>query len=275
MRTIYKCFPGGKYKAITMSYDDGREADRRLIEILNKNGIKGTFHLNSGITEKYEPLINDKFGERIQLKEIKKLYEGHEVSAHTSTHPTIERCPITQVVTQVIEDRKELENIVKYPVRGLSYPNGSYSEEIKKMLPHVGIEYSRVVGNSHNFELPKDLYEWKATCHHNQNLNENAERFLSLNKKQYLYLFYVWGHSYEFDIDNNWNLIENFCEKIGKKQDIWYATNIEIVDYLKAFDNLQFSMNGDFVYNPSFKEVWINIDNVIYEIKGGETVFFR
>ena len=274
MRTIYKCFPGGKFKAVTMSYDDGREADRRLIKILNKNGIKGTFHLNSGIIEKDESLINDEFGKRIQVKDIKKLYEGHEVSAHTSTHPTIERCPITQVVTQVVEDRKALEDIVKYPVRGLSYPNGSYSEEIKKMLSHVGIEYSRVVGNSHNFELPKNLYEWKATCHHNQNLDENAEKFLSLNKKQYLYLFYVWGHSYEFDRDNNWNLIENFCKKVGKKHDVWYATNIEIVDYLKAFDNLQFSMDGSFVYNPSFKEVCISVDNIIYEIKGGETVVF-
>ena len=51
MNRVYCCFPGGKHKALTMSYDDGRLEDRRLIEIFNRNGIRGTFHLNSGLWE--------------------------------------------------------------------------------------------------------------------------------------------------------------------------------------------------------------------------------
>ena len=39
-------YPEGKLKALTMSYDDGVRQDRRLIEIFNRNGLKGTFHLN-------------------------------------------------------------------------------------------------------------------------------------------------------------------------------------------------------------------------------------
>ena len=81
VKTIYTCFPEGKHKVLTMSYDDGKAADRRLVEIFNKNGIKGTFHLNSGIMEE-DP-------ERIPLNEVKELYKGHEVSCHTYTHPTI------------------------------------------------------------------------------------------------------------------------------------------------------------------------------------------
>lgn len=260
MRNIYKCFPQGKFKVLTLSYDDGKKSDRRLVEIFNKYGIKATFHLNSG-------LFHDT--SRIQPEEVKNLYEGHEVAAHTFTHPTIARCPITQVVQQVIEDRKFLENIVGYPVRGLSYPNGSYSKEIKDMLPHTGIEYSRVVGSSLNFALPEDLYAWQATCHHKNNLMKLAEDFNALFKKQYLYMMYVWGHSYEFDNDNNWELIEGFCRYISNKQDIWYATNIEIVDYLKACDNLKFSAEGSFVYNPSSKSVWFSVDGNIVEVKGG------
>ncbi|MBQ3472016.1 MAG: polysaccharide deacetylase family protein, partial [Clostridia bacterium] len=93
LKTIYTCFPGGKHKVLTMSYDDGREFDRRLISIFNKYGIKGTFHLNSGLMDVDET--------RIQLDEVKELYKGHEVSCHTLTHPTIERCPLSQVVQQV------------------------------------------------------------------------------------------------------------------------------------------------------------------------------
>jgi len=275
MNTIYKCFPGGKFKVLTMSYDDARDGDRRLVEIFNNNGIKGTFHLNSGLIERNEPLISDSFGGRIQKDEMKELYEGHEVACHTLTHPTIERCPISQVVMQVVEDRKGLESIVKYPVRGLSYPNGSYTDEIKSMLHHVGIEYSRIVGSSYNFAMPKDFYEWKATCHHNHNLLKLADDFLELNKKQYLYMFYVWGHSFEFGRDDNWELMEEFCNKIGNNNDIWYATNIQIVDYLKVCDNLQFSMDGSFVYNPSAQSAWVSVDNNVYEIPGGKQVFFN
>mgnify|MGYP000413655474 FL=1 len=110
--TIYTCFPGGKHKVLTMSYDDGKLEDRRLVSIFNKYGIKGTFHLNSGL----------EMDTRIPTSEYQELYKGHEVSCHTLTHPTIARCPMEQVVSQVLDDRKNLEAIMGYPVRGLSYP---------------------------------------------------------------------------------------------------------------------------------------------------------
>ncbi|WP_143316754.1 polysaccharide deacetylase family protein [Clostridium sp. HBUAS56017] len=275
MDKIYKCFPQGKFKVLTMSYDDGKIPDKRLIKIFNENGIKGTFHLNSGYMEKNDPAITYSYGKRIPKEEIKDLYEGHEVSCHTLTHPTIARCPMTQVIEQVLEDRKALEAIVGYPVRGLSYPNGSYNNEIENMLHHVGIEYSRIVGNSDNFELPRNYYEWKATCHHNHNLLKLADEFIALDKKQYMYMFYVWGHSYEFERDNNWELIEKFAKKIGKREDIWYATNIEIVDYLKVCDSLLFAADGSFVYNPSAASAWISVGDVVFEIPGGTQVALK
>ena len=90
--TIYTCFPGGKHKVLTMSYDDGKLEDRRLVSIFNKYGIKGTFHLNSGL----------EMDTRIPTSEYQELYKGHEVSCHTLTHPTIARCPMEQVVSQEI-----------------------------------------------------------------------------------------------------------------------------------------------------------------------------
>lgn len=271
MKSIYRCFPNGVFKVLTTSYDDGVKQDKRLIHIFNKYGIKGTFHLNSAYICEDEN-IDDRG--RLSRKQVVEVYKGHEVAAHTATHPLIESCPINQVINEIMEDRKELESIFRYTVRGLSYPYGSYSEEIKKMLPFTGIEYSRIVGNSECFNIPKDLYEWKATCHHNHKLLELTDKFISQNRGEHLDLFYVWGHSYEFDRDNNWDLIEKFVEKIGNRNNIWYATNIEIVDYLKAFDRLQFSMDCSFVYNPSAISVWVIRDSKIYEIKGGNQVYF-
>ena len=42
----------GKYKALTFSFDDGNFDDIRLIKIMNKYGLKGTFNLNSGKSQR-------------------------------------------------------------------------------------------------------------------------------------------------------------------------------------------------------------------------------
>ncbi|RTE11336.1 polysaccharide deacetylase family protein [Paenibacillus whitsoniae] len=263
MPNILLCFPSGRHKVLTLSYDDGNVADRKLVEILNRYGLRGTFHLNSGLLDT---------GERISAAEVRSLYQGHEVSAHTLTHPTIERCPNEQIVYEVIEDRKRLEKLVGYTVRGMSYPNGSYNKRIQNLLPQLGIEYSRIVGSSGHFGMPNDWMAWQSTCHHNNRLLEHAETFVDLHKTQYLYLMYVWGHSYEFDREGNWSLIEQFCERIGGRDDIWYATNMEIVDYMKAYDQLQFAADRSFVYNPTAQSVWLSVDGRHVEVPGGKQI---
>lgn len=265
---IYTCFPGGRHKVLTMSYDDGREEDRRLVALFNQYGIRGTFNLNAGI---------DWDSRRIPLSEYAALYEGHEVACHTYTHPTIARCPLEQVAQQILADRRGLEDIIGKPVRGLAYPNGSYSQEIIRMLPALGIRHARTVHSHGHFGMPEDFLEWPATCHHNAQLMEKARAFADLSKTQYLYMMYVWGHSYEFTDRDNWQVMEEFCAFIGGREDIWYATNIQIVDYMEAAARLQYTASGDQVYNPSAQSVWIQVElphqeKRILEIPGGKLV---
>ncbi|WP_454191209.1 polysaccharide deacetylase family protein [Paenibacillus sp. Marseille-Q7038] len=266
MPKILSCYPEGKLKALTMSYDDGVLSDRRLASVFNENGIKGTFHINSGM------FGDTRYRARLTEEESLEVYQGHEVSVHTVTHPSIARCPKEQVLYEIMDDRKNLERLFGYPVRGMSYPNGSYSQEIIEMLPVFGIEYARVVQTTGGgYQLPENFLEWKATCHHNQNLMQHAETFVSLPPKN-INLMYVWGHSYEFDDKDNWDVIEQFCEYIGGHDDIWYATNIEIVDYVKAYKNLRFSADQHLVYNPSAQSVWVLLDEQPIEIPGGRTL---
>ncbi|MBQ3705987.1 MAG: polysaccharide deacetylase family protein [Clostridia bacterium] len=265
MNRVYCCYPGGKHKALTMSYDDGKKQDRRLVEIFNRYGIRGTFNLNSGLWDRDE--------NRIKPEEIRTLYQGHEIACHTVTHPTIARCPLPEVAEETLADRRELEKLTGYPVRGLAYPNGSLSREIEEMLPACGIRYGRVVGNTDSFALPENPYRWMATCHHNHRLMELGEQFLGLFKKQYLYLMYVWGHSYEFDDRNNWDLMEDFCRMMGGKDDIWYCTNIEFMDCMDDFARLRFAADNSFVYNPNARDCWISVnDQAPVCIPGGATV---
>ncbi|MDD2647372.1 MAG: polysaccharide deacetylase family protein [Eubacteriales bacterium] len=266
MNKVYCCFPGGKHKALTMSYDDGRIYDRQLVEIFNRHGIKGTFHLNSG-------LFQSGYGKRVQPEEIAELYKGHEVACHTATHPTVARCPLPEVIEETLSDRRALERIVGYPVRGMSYPNGSYSAEIKQAMKNCGIEYSRTVGSTDSFALPEDLMEWRPTCHHNHNLMELGKQFTELHKKQYLYLMYVWGHSYEFGEGGGFQPMEEFCSMMGGRDDIWYCTNIEFVDAMKTFKSLQFAADNSFVHNPSAASAFISVNDApAVEVKGGATI---
>ena len=165
-KVIYTCFPGGKHKVLTMSYDDGRLEDRRLVALFNRYGIRGTFNLNGGLPRP----------ERIPESEWVELYKGHEVACHTYHHPTISRSPLDQTARQVLADRMQLEGVMGYPVRGLAYPNGSWTPEIAALLPALGIRYARVVGDTHDFAMPHDFMTWKATCHHTHNLLEDGKR---------------------------------------------------------------------------------------------------
>ncbi len=264
MSNVYTCFPGGRHKALTFSYDDGREEDRRLVDIFNKNGLKATFNVNSGLTQ----------DGRIPISEYPALYKGHEVACHTCTHPTIARCPTELVARQILRDRMILEDVMGAPVRGLAYPNGSYSEPIMRMLPLLGIRYARVVPTTGAFDMPDNWFAWAGTCHHNGDLVRRGEDFLSRHKTQYLNLMYVWGHSYEFTMRDNWQVMEDFCKMMAGHDEIWCATNIEIVDYMEAAGRLQVTAAGDRAYNPSAQSVWLEVDGRKIEVPGGKLVVF-
>jgi hypothetical protein len=87
-------------------------------------------------------------------------------------------------------------------------------------------------------------------------------------------LLYVWGHSYEFNNDNNWELIEEFSKAAAHLPDTWYATNIEIVDYVNALRALRISVDRTFAYNPTATEVWVSFNQEPVSIAPGQTVKF-
>ncbi|HYH03968.1 MAG TPA: polysaccharide deacetylase, partial [Bacillota bacterium] len=118
----------------------------------------------------------------------------------------------------------------------------------------------------------KDYYEWQFTCDHRHDLVKLGHEFVSLYKKQYLYMMSVYGHSIDLENENCWGLMEEFCALVSGRDDIWFATNIEIVDYFKALDSLRFSVKGDFVENPSAATCWISVNNDVIRVDGGQKV---
>ena len=263
----FHIFPGGVRRAVTFSYDDGPENDTRLITLMNKYGVKGSFHLNGinyvGITPE-------------RRAELRELYKGHEISAHTLRHGWPARMPSASLVGEVMSDRRILEKIAEYPVTGMSYPSGSYDDGSVETLRACGIVYSRTTKSTGTFALPEDFLRWHPTCHHRDAL-PLCDRFLAELDSEWTHpLFNIWGHSFEFRTEEDWAYIEKVIAKLANNSKIWYATYMDIYNYMQAQRMLKISVDEDVFYNPTATDVWVEKDKKqIICIPAGQTVYLE
>ena len=273
-------WPEGKKKAFTVSYDDGIEQDRRLIQMMNERGIRGTFNLNSGLLgRKGRVAAGKKEVDHIKVpaEEITELYAGHEIAAHGVYHESMFGMDTARCTEEILTCRKELEQITGRPLTGFAYAFGAVDENILKAVRLSGISYARTITATHKFDIPQDFLKWDPTCHHDdENVMNLADTFLSDDFYFSMYspakLFYVWGHSYEFDQNDNWDHMDQLLDKVSGKKDVWYATNGQIRSYVEAYRQLIFSVDSTKVYNPSCISVWLGgiFSGQTVEVKPGE-----
>ncbi len=227
-------------KIVTFSFDDGVTQDERFIGILNKYGLKCTFNLNSELlgTPGYL-IINDKKIDhnKIPVEKVKDIYQGHEVAAHTLTHPFLVDLDEDSVVYQVEEDRKKLSAIVGYEVKGFAYPGGGVNcnERIAGIIKNkTNVTFARTTVPTYNFDVQKDMYLFNPTIallKEKDKLSELTDEFLSMESDE-IQLFYIWGHSYELDVNDDWSFFEEFCKNISGKDDVLYCTNSEAFEII-------------------------------------------
>lgn len=274
-------FPDGKGKAVTFSYDDGVKSDIQLCEILDKYGMKCAFNIPShwiGLDG------------HLSAEEIKEIFaKGHEIAVHCENHRAPGQTRAIEGIKEVLRNRSGLETVLGSIVRGMAYPNSGITkmdsgvtyETIRGYLQNLDIAYSRTLGGDNDlFEIPTDWYAWMPTAHHeNSHIFEYIEKFVNCKPSEPWYeaarqakLFYLWGHSYEFNNNNNWDRLEKICSMLGGKDDTWYATNIEIYDYVNAYYSLVFSADEKIVYNPTILDVWFEDENGLHSVKSGETI---
>lgn len=277
-------FPEGKAKAVTLSYDDGCRHDIKLSDIITKHGLKCTFNINSDFISDSSSnwhLTKEEITEHIVNK-------GHEIAVHGAQHRANGQLRAIDGIRDVLNCRLSLEKDFGMIIRGMAYPdsgitrfgNGANYENIKRYLIDLDIAYARTLGGDNDsFTLPTDWHSWMPSAHHdNPHIFEFIEKFLSFDMQKaysanrYPRLFYIWGHSFEFDRNNNWERLEEICEKLSGNEDLWYATNIEIYDYVTAYNSLVFSADGSIVYNPTLKTIWFDIDGKLFKIKPDETL---
>ena len=250
MRSVFMRYPGGKAKAVTFSYDDGVPQDQRLAALFDKYGMKATFNFNCECNRKFS----------FTKEQIKELFlsKGHEIAVHGALHRANGNLRPIEGIRDVLDCRLELEAKCDQIIRGMAYPDtgitqmgnfGNY-EQIKNYLTELDIAYARTLGGDNNsFLVPQDFHAWMPTAHHdNPNIMKYIDEFLNLDISPAAYhakriprLFYIWGHSYEFDRNDNWAHMETICQKFAGNEELWFATNIEIYDYVQAYKSLRYS----------------------------------
>ena len=281
MRSVFMRYPGGLAKAVTFSYDDGVVQDKRLSDLFTRYGLKATFNHN-GRRLRAEVFTPEELEEYI-------FSRGHELAIHGELHrPNGNQRPI-EGIRDVLNCRLELEERCGRIIRGFAYPdtgitvmgNGGSYAAVKQYLTELDIAYARTLGGDNDqFMLPSDFHAWMPTAHHaNPKLPEYIDKFLSLDlswgscyhARRYPRLLYIWGHSYEFDKANGWDYMEELCRRLSGREDLWYATNIEICEYVEAYHRLVFSADGRRVKNPTVTDVWLDADGRLFRIGAGET----
>lgn len=225
-------------KAITFSYDDGVTQDIRLIELLNRYGLKATFNLNSELLGHPGMLIRE--GQRISHykihpEKVRETYEGHEVAVHTLTHPNLTTLPDEEVIRQVKEDQKNLEALVGYPVVGMAYPCGGVNNDdrvAQLIKTHTSIRYCRTITDTDSLLPQENLHRFNPNVYHimeYDRLMEMGKAFVEATPDE-PQILYVWGHAYEMDYHpDDWIKLEEFCKLVSGRDDIFYGTNAEVL----------------------------------------------
>lgn len=224
-----------KRKAFTLSYDDGVVQDVRLIQLLNKYGLKCTFNLNSEFLGRGGFLSNGTIMHyKIRPEDVQEVYKDHEVAVHTLTHPFLPSLEEAEVIRQVEQDRLNLEQLTGKPVVGMAYPCGGANSDARVaqvIKERTGVKYARTLVNTDSFDLQENLHLFRPNTHNLDwdRLNRLAKEFVESDpdKPQ---VFYVWGHAYEMDFDSaQWVRLEEFFAYISGREDIFYGTNTEVL----------------------------------------------
>ena len=282
MRYRFMRFPEGRSKAVTFSYDDGSMADIRLSEIFTRYGMKCTFNLNRTGRNEGWTMTPQQIRENI-------IDRGHEVALHGFNHIALGTASATEGIREVLDCRLDLERQYGMIIRGYAYADSGINNftggedyaAVRSYLSQLGVVYARALGEKEtDFKLPRDFYRWYPSAHHDDpELMGLIDKFLGLDLSTNTYcasraprLLYIWGHSFEFNKKGNWERIEEICQKLSGKDEIWYATNMEIYEYISAYHSLILSADGSLIYNPTLIDLWVDIDGKLYMIPSGRTV---
>lgn len=270
---VRKCYPGGKPKAFSLSYDDGVEQDLRFVDLLNRYGLRGTFNLNSQLMLEGFSWVHESgvVVRRLPVEKARTLYRGHEIASHSMTHPYLHTLPESEVMRQLGEDKHQLEALFNRPVAGFALPFTDYNETIARCAQRCGFEYVRISEESGNFDPIQPRFSRRAGMFHlNPNLGRFVEEFFCTDCE--LALCQIVGHSYDLDLADMWQTMEKIFFSVSQNPEIVCLTNLELVRYLDAMERAVLTECE--IYNPTDTQLWFRLRDRVLSVRPGERICY-
>lgn len=266
-------YPDGKSKALVLSYDDGTIQDIELARLFDQNNLVGTFNLNSGylgVTRGWPQTDGDTIFQKYVPKDsLLIIYKNHEIAVHGALHKNFTAITNDEILEEVNTDLEVLTQLTSREIISMAYPFGNTNSSISKLIAKTGVINGRTVADTYKFDLPQNYMIWNPTCHDSKAL-DYLDAYLDLDRQE-LSLFYVWGHSWEFGDQIRWDNMVEFCEKIGKSNDIWSVGNGKLTQYLKAIKKVK--IDSDKITNPQENaSIWLRLSTGIEKLEAGKTI---
>jgi peptidoglycan/xylan/chitin deacetylase (PgdA/CDA1 family) len=204
------------------SWDDGSKWDFKLAELLKKYNIPAVFFIPSICN------IDEGIGE----KGIIDISKDFEIGGHTVNHPDdIKRLTKIEKTIEIVDNKEYLEDLCCYKLRWYCHPRGRYDEETNEILRLNGFKYARttLIGelssiSEFNYRMPTTIHIYNRSEYNGENWLEYAKRIIyemdKLNSKDYVH---IWGHSWEIEINDQWDRLEELF--------IWLNNNFDINRY--------------------------------------------
>lgn len=268
---IRKLYPGGKTKAFNISYDDGVVQDVRFVELLNRYGLKGTFNLNFGLMKQRFEWTHEcgMTVKRLPEWEVVELYRGHEVASHSYSHPYFDSASETEILKELGADKFFLERLFGREVQGYATPFYYYSDLMAQCVRNCGFAYARISEESNDYSVPRDFYRWRGSKFHwSEDLEAFVEGFLSTEEE--LALCQLVGHSYDLDVYSMWDRMEAILKSVSQCPDVWAATHMELVRYLRRMDQAVITHGS--IRNESDGILWFCVNGKTISLGPGEAI---
>ena len=120
--------------AVSLVFDDGWDSQYdHAAPKLREANFKGTFFIAT------DRLDNRGFDEIVSRRQVKKLAAmGHEIAAHTLTHPHLSALERDTERKEIEGSKKDLEQMGIAPIVSFAYPFGDYDRDTLALVQNAG-----------------------------------------------------------------------------------------------------------------------------------------
>jgi peptidoglycan/xylan/chitin deacetylase (PgdA/CDA1 family) len=239
---------------VTTSWDDDDRSGLKVAELLSRHRLRGTFYVPTG------KLGSDSLFAADDLRALSA--DGFEIGAHTVSHAILTNLAPQDLVREISECKRVLQQILGTEVIMFCYPKGRFNGEVVEAVRHAGYRGARgtqMLASSstfHRFAIPITV---QAFPHRRSNYVRNLVRlgevrallesilnlvrfkdWLALGKASFDRVlrdggvWHLYGHPWEIEKLGLWAQLEEMLEYVSNRSGVLYVTNGQLLELVKG-----------------------------------------